>query len=109
MAISPLKRIHIDYAEFKKIYYFIIVDAYSKWLEVYITGKTTTYNTIKYLKEFINRYSIPVTIVNDNGPQFRSNEFKEFCKEIKIQHKNIPTYHRQTNGLAKRYVKVLKK
>lgn len=46
----------------------IVVDAFSKWLEVKITNFTTTAATIMMLKEMFATYGSPITIVTDNGP-----------------------------------------
>ncbi len=56
----------------------IVVDAYSKWLEVFPMKKITSTNTIECLRECFSRYGLPVTLVSDNGPQLKSDEFERF-------------------------------
>lgn len=108
LALAPMDRIHIDFAEYKSTYFLIIVDAYSRWLEVYKVMNMTTDTTTYYLNEFFSRYGLPKVIVSDNGPQFSGYGFQEFCKIHYIKHKTIPPYHPQTNGLAEKYVQILK-
>jgi len=87
----------------------IIVDAYSKWLEVKTTYSTTTTATITILDELFSRYGVPVTIVSDNGRQFVSAEFKSFLQTSGIKyHKLTAPYHPSTNGQAERYVQTVK-
>ena len=67
----PFERIHVDYAEFDRRYYFVLVDAYSKWLEIFDLGHdASTSKTISCLMQVISRFGIPDIVVSDNGPQF---------------------------------------
>ena len=43
------------------------------------------------------RYGLPRYILSDNGPQFVSNLFGEFCRLLKVQQKFTANYHPQTN------------
>jgi transposase InsO family protein len=54
------------------------------------------------------RFSLPVTMVSDNGPQFRSTEMEQFTKNTGIQHKFTAPYHPATNGQAERFEEMLK-
>jgi len=107
---GPWERVHIDYAgPVAGVMLLIIVDAYSKWLEVKTTYSTTTTATITILDELFSRYGVPVTIVSDNGRQFVSAEFKSFLQTSGIKyHKLTAPYHPSTNGQAERYVQTVK-
>ncbi|XP_058811007.1 uncharacterized protein K02A2.6-like [Topomyia yanbarensis] len=107
---GPWERIHIDYAgPVAGSMLLIIVDAYSKWLEVKVTNSMTTAATIGIIDELFSRYGAPVTIVSDNGPQFTSAEFKEFLQNSGVKfHKLSAPYHPATNGQAERYVQTTK-
>nr|XP_003708371.1 PREDICTED: uncharacterized protein K02A2.6-like [Megachile rotundata] len=104
------ERVHIDYAgPFHNSYYFILVDAYTRWPEVFVTKDITTKTTIRILREIFSRFGNPKVLVSDNGRQFIANEFKEFLRINGITHKLTAPYHPATNGLAERYVQTLKK
>ncbi|KAG8177662.1 hypothetical protein JTE90_012442 [Oedothorax gibbosus] len=66
--------------------FLVIVDAHSKWLEVYPMKSTTTFKTIESLRDCFARFGLPVTLVSDNGPQFTSHEFKTFMNSNGIKH-----------------------
>jgi len=75
----------------------IVVDAYSKWLEVKPTKTTTTQVTIRLLDELFSAYGAPVTIVSDNGTQFTAGEFSQFPKQSGVKyHKRTAPYHPST-------------
>lgn len=109
-AKKPFERIHIDFAGPLHFgaQFLIIVDAYSKWIDVEIMSSTTTEATIKVLRRFFSNYGIPNYIVSDNGPQFISQEFKNFMDSYGIFHKRGAPYHPQTNGQAERCVQTIK-
>ncbi|KMQ84561.1 hypothetical protein RF55_17549, partial [Lasius niger] len=87
----------------------IIVDAFSKWLEVKVTSSTTSTATIGILDKLFATYGFPVTVVSDNGTQFASAEFKEFLRMSGIKyHKFTAPYYPSTNGQAERYVQTVK-
>ena len=56
----------------------IIVDAYSKWIEVHIVPSTTLLAAIEKLRVTFATHGLPETLVSDNGPAFVSREFEEF-------------------------------
>ncbi|XP_055603886.1 uncharacterized protein LOC129752121 [Uranotaenia lowii] len=109
-ADAPWRRIHIDYAgPMKGLYYFVIVDSFSKWPEIFETRSTTASTTIRFLTETFARYGVPETIVSDNGSQFASADFKVMCEKLGIIHIRTAPYHPQSNGQAERFVDTLKR
>lgn len=105
---APWERIHIDFAQKDQGQYLIVVDSFSKWLEVIKMPSTTSANTIDALQRLFTRYGFPLEIVSDNGPQLTSSEFSSFLKSVGILHTLVPTYHPQSNGLAERSVQTFK-
>ena len=53
-------------------------------------------------------HGIPEQSVSDNGPQFTSSEFTDFCKANDIKHIRVSPYHPASNGLAERMIQTFK-
>ncbi|XP_045455949.1 uncharacterized protein K02A2.6-like [Melitaea cinxia] len=95
---EPWSRIHIDYAgPFMNQYFLMVVDAYTKWLEVIPTNSMSAATTINILKKLYTTFGLPITQVSDNGRQFRSEEMQKFLKENGIQAKFTAPFHPSTN------------
>ena len=102
--------IHVDFAgPTEDIYNLIVVDSYTKWSEVLRCKRPTTGVAITYLHELFARVGVVDCLVSDNGTQFTSSDFKEFCHTFQIKHITTPPYHPRSNGLAERFVDTLKK
>lgn len=107
---EPFQRIHGDFAGpmMGGIYLLILVDAFSKWIDVRILNKITADATIMHCRDFFSTFGIPSVFVSDHGTQFTSWEFKNFLKMNGVVHKMGAPYHPSTNGQAERYVKTIK-
>ena len=67
---KPWQRIHIDFAgPFQGTSFLVVVDAHSKWPEVFQMASTSTTKTITYLRQLFATHGIPEQLVSDNGPQ----------------------------------------
>lgn len=107
---GPWERVHADFAgPITGFSYFILVDAYSKWPEVYKMTQTTTKVTLAAITDCCTRWGMMTTLVTDNGPQFTSALFQQYCKDHTITHLTSPPYHPSSNGLAERFVDTFKR
>ena len=59
----------------------IVIDARTKWPEVFQLNEATSGTTITALMTTFSRFGLPEIIVTDNGSQFTSDQFKTFCDE----------------------------
>ena len=90
------------------LYFLIIIDGYSKWIEVVTMNNPTAKSTIDALSSLFARYGLCQIIVSDNGTQFTGTEFNEFYSRNGIKHITNPPGHPQYNGQAERYVDTVK-
>lgn len=103
------QRIHIDFAKKDGNDFLILIDSFSKWVEINLMTTTTTEATIEYLRSIFARYGLPEQLVSDNGPQLISMKFEGFCQQNGIKHMKTPPYHARSNGAAERTVQIIKK
>ena len=57
---------------------------------------------------FIAIFGVPSTIITDNGGEFNSWEFDDFCSGLGIKHKKVTAYHPQSNGFIERVHRSIK-
>ena len=90
----PWARLHIDFAgPFLGRWFLILVDAFSKWLEVHPMKAATSLATVKVLQSIFATHGLPNLIVTDNGSVFTSAEFGELMKRNGIKHVTSSPYH----------------
>ena len=105
----PWTRLHVDFAgPMEGKMFLIVIDAHSKWIEVFPMATATALTTIQQLRQLFAQFGIPESIVSDNGPQFAAAEFQEFCRLNGIRHVRVAPYQPSSNGLAERAVQVFK-
>ncbi|XP_055622409.1 uncharacterized protein K02A2.6-like [Toxorhynchites rutilus septentrionalis] len=76
----------------------VCVDYFSRYLEVIEMNDISTTSTIDELMIIFSRYGIPESLRADNGPQFSSDEFRNFCDEYGIRLVHSIPYWPQMNG-----------
>ena len=106
---KPWERVHVDFAgPIQGTMLFVLVDAHSKWPEVYPMASTTATKTVEVLRQIFAAYGVPEQLVSDNGPQFISDEFSTFMQCNGVRHIRSAPYHPASNGLAERFVQSIK-
>lgn len=106
---APWSRVHIDFGgPFHGQTFMVIVDAYSKWLEIILMFSTTTEAVIKALRRLFSTHGLPDILVSDNGPQFMATQFKLFLAEQGIHHALVIPFHSTSNGQMERMVQSTK-
>ncbi|XP_055633534.1 uncharacterized protein K02A2.6-like [Toxorhynchites rutilus septentrionalis] len=107
---APWQRVHVDFAgPIEDDYYLLAIDSFSKWPEIIRTTRITSAATISILRGLFARLGMPVTLVSDNGTQFTSAEFADFCASNGIEHLTTAPFHPQSNGQAERFVDTFKR
>jgi hypothetical protein len=109
----PFQTIHIDHlgplekTNLKNVHIFAIIDAFTKYINIYATKTTNSKEVIKFLKDYFTQYSVPERIISDRGSAFTSKDFERFVKEVGCKHVLIATASPQSNGQIERYNKSL--
>ena len=83
-------------------YILVIVDYYSRFVVTAVLKEITSKNTIKELRRYFEIFGNPITITSDNGRQFVSEEFRNFCTTEGITLNTTVPYWPQQNGEVER-------
>lgn len=87
----------------------VAIDYFSRFVQVAEMSGTTTEETISALKFMFSYAGLPKSITADNGPQFSSQEFKDFCKKENIKLRSTAPYYPSMNGEVERFNRNIKK
>jgi len=105
--VNLLEIVSCDILTFAGFDFLVIVDHYSKWLEVIKLQQKTASEMVKQFKRVMSVHGCPRVIFSDNMP-FGSMEFRTFCKEANIELNTSSPRYPQSNGMAERAVQTAK-
>nr|XP_039248898.1 uncharacterized protein K02A2.6-like [Styela clava] len=106
---KPWQSIHMDYAcPIMNENFLMMVDAHSKWPEVFRMPSTTSEKTVDALRYFFTKYGLPEILVSDNASNLSSREIRDFMIRNGIKQIFSSTYHPYPNGEAERNVRTFK-
>ncbi|XP_062560914.1 uncharacterized protein K02A2.6-like isoform X1 [Armigeres subalbatus] len=99
----PFSRIHADFFHFEHRVFLLVVDSFSKWLEIDLmkTG-TEASKVIRKFVAFFSRFGLPDVLVTDGGPPFNAHQFISFMERQGIKVLKSPPYNPSSNGQAER-------
>jgi transposase InsO family protein len=80
----------------------VAIDKFSKWVEVRPITNLRAEQAVSFFTDIIHRFGVPNSIITDNGSQFTSRKFLEFCDKHHIRVDRAAVAHPQTNGQVER-------
>lgn len=104
----PWQKVGTDLFEWRKESYLLIVDYYSRYIEVAKLKRTTAEEVIIHTKSIYARHGIPEIVVSDNGPQYSSEEYRKFAHAYQFEHVTSSPLYPRSNGEAERAVQTIK-
>ena len=104
----PWQKVGTDLFESDKATYLLIVDYFSRWIEISKLTGLSARTVINHTKLVFARHGIPDTVISDNGPQFSSEAYAQFAAEYEFKHDTSSPNFPQGNGEAERGVKTIK-
>eukprot|EP00253_Pinus_taeda_P027763 PITA_27763 len=87
------------------LYYLTFIDDYSRKTWIYfLKKKDEVFSWFRHFKALIeNQIETKIKILRtDNGTEYESNEFHDFCKEAGIKRETTTPYTPKQNGVAER-------
>lgn len=107
---EPWEDVAVDFlGPIENEYILVAVDYFSRYIELSFMTQTTAKNTIFEIRAMIGRHGYPRTLTADNGPQFKSEEFRDFCAKEGIELNVTTPYWPQANGEVERQNRSLMK
>jgi hypothetical protein len=76
----------------------VAVDKFTKWIEVTPVTTQDLTAAINFIKSIVFCFGVPYSIITDNGTNFISKEFKNYCEGLGIKLKFASVAHPKTNG-----------
>jgi hypothetical protein len=64
------------------IYMLVAVDKFTKWVEAAPVTTQDSTVVINFIKSIIFHFRVPHNIITDNGMNFMSKEFKNYCESM---------------------------
>ncbi|XP_060083508.1 uncharacterized protein K02A2.6-like [Ylistrum balloti] len=105
----PWKEVGTDLFYWKGNNYVLVVDYFSRYIEISKLMGTTSHIVVDHLKSIFARHGIPEIVRSDNGPQYCSDVFRQFSAEYGFEHVTSSPRYAQSNGEAERAVQTVKR
>ncbi|CAG7832139.1 unnamed protein product [Allacma fusca] len=83
----------------QKKYIFVVLDYFSKWVEIFPIRSSTTNQVITRLWEVFFRWGLPKALMSDRGSQFTSHQYLRFCSNLNIKVFRTTAFHPQSNAV----------
>ena len=108
MPERPWQKVATDLFQVGQATYVVVVDCYSRFLEVAKLQDEKARTVINHIKSIFARHGIPNIVCSDNGPQYTSREFQDFSTSYGFTHVTSSPRHPSGNGEAERAVRTVK-
>ena len=83
-------------------YLYVAVDKFTKWPEAYPVIKIDKHSALKFIRGITARFGVPNRIITDNGTQFTSELFGDYCEDMGIKLCFASPAHPRSNGQVER-------
>ena len=106
----PWQLCAMDIFTLEGINYLICGTFYSKMIliQCFPSSQSNTVKVVSLLKEMFSEHGIPKVLCSNNGPQYVSVQFTEFCTSWGITHKTSSPHYPQWNGFTEACIKSMK-
>ena len=105
---GPWVEVGSDLFEFEHDNYLLLVDYYSKWIEVCALPSQTSRSVISSMQTIFSCFGVPKVLRSDNGPCYSSEMFREFAMKWGFRHETSSPRYPESNGMAERAVQTVK-
>ena len=83
-------------------YLLMMIDRNTRWLEVTKLDDISVSAVVSgFLRTWVSRYGVPVTVVTDRGSQFTGELWSTMCKKLHSFHWTRMSYHPEIPGSSR--------
>ena len=80
----------------------VVVDYFTKLVKAVALANIRDMDVKKFMwKNIVTRFGVPNSLISNNGLQFESRAFREFCSDLGIKNRYSTPAYPQSNGQAK--------
>ena len=91
-----------------KKYLLVGIDYFTKWVEAELLANIRDVNVKRFIwKNIVTQFGTPRTLVSDNGLQFDSKAFRQYCSDLGIKNRYSTPAYPQGNGQVEAVNKVI--
>jgi hypothetical protein len=83
-------------------YVLVIIDAFSRWVELYPTKGVTADETAKCIFQHLGRFGAPERILTDRGTAFHNELVSELLHMCRAEHELTIAYSKEENAIVER-------
>ena len=107
MVLQPRHKLQIDFigSFLDQGYILVIVDTFTRWVELYHTTDATALSAAECLLKHFGRFGEPHQLRSDNGPHFIADAVREFLLLVDVSHALTLAFSKQENSIVERYNK----
>ena len=105
---NPFEVLHLDHIgpltkdAHGNEYILVIIDDFSRWVELFPTKSTTAVETASIVLNHIGRFGSPEVIHTDQGPAFHNELVQELLRLCAIENSFATAYSSEENGIVER-------
>ena len=88
--------------------FILVVDLFSRFPVIRKLAGESTHVVLEAIKDIFSNFGIAETIITDNGPCYKSQEFSNFCEKFEVEHITGSAYNHQVNAIAERNIQTIK-
>jgi transposase InsO family protein len=83
-------------------YILVIIDGFTRWIELYAIPDTTADTAARCLLDWTGRFGTPIQIMTDGGTQFVNELWEAYCELLGTQKLESFPYSHEENGIVER-------
>ena len=105
---NPFEVIHLDHiGPLKKDdhgyeYILVLIDAFSRWIELFPTKSTTALETATCVFQHFGRFGAPEVVHTDRGPAFHNELIEQLLKLSGVEQSLTTAYSKEENAIVER-------